>query len=65
MSDETRLNILRILTEEPDISQRQLAPAPGRQLGKANYCLQALVERGLVKANNFVTASVRAPISTY
>ncbi len=53
MSEETRLDILRILTEAPDINQRQLAQRLGVSLGKTNYCLQALIEKGLVKANNF------------
>ncbi len=51
--DETRLNILRILTEEPEINQRELAKRLGVSLGKANYCLRALVSKGLVKAKNF------------
>lgn len=53
MSDEIRLNILRILTEEPDISQRELAKRLGVSLGKANYCLRALMDKGWVKAKNF------------
>jgi len=35
------------------MSQRDLARALSISLGKANYCLQALIEKGLVKANNF------------
>lgn len=53
LTDEYRSKILRILEEDPDISQRNLARALGISLGKANYCLQALIEKGLVKANNF------------
>jgi len=37
----------------PGISQRQLAALLGVNLGKANYCLRALVEKGLVKFGNF------------
>ncbi len=51
--DETRLNILRIFTDEPEINQRELAKRLGVSLGKANYCLRALVSKGLVKTKNF------------
>jgi EPS-associated MarR family transcriptional regulator len=53
LTDETRTRILRILEEEPGISQRDLARQLGVSLGKANYCLQALIEKGWIKANNF------------
>jgi len=53
LTDEYRSKILRILEEEPEISQRELARELGISLGKANYCLQGLMEKGLVKANNF------------
>jgi EPS-associated MarR family transcriptional regulator len=41
------------LTHEPAASQRGLAERFGVSLGKVNYCLRALVDKGLVKANNF------------
>ena len=41
------------LTHEPAASQRGLAGRFGVSLGKVNYCLRALVDKGLVKANNF------------
>ena len=53
LSDEYRYKILRLLEEDPQMSQRALARALGISLGKVNYCLQALIDRGLVKANNF------------
>ena len=53
MSDEIRLKILRILAEEPEISQRALASRLGISLGKANYCVRALVDKGFIKAKNF------------
>ena len=53
LSDEYRSKILRLLETDPTISQRQLAHALGISVGRANYCLQALIEKGLVKANNF------------
>jgi EPS-associated MarR family transcriptional regulator len=53
LTDEYRSKILRILEAEPEISQRKLARELGISLGKANYCLQALIEKGWIKANNF------------
>jgi EPS-associated MarR family transcriptional regulator len=48
-----RLQVLRLLQANPSLSQRQLAAELGVSLGKANYCLRALVEKGLVKLGNF------------
>lgn len=53
LTDEYRCKILRILEEDPDISQRELARALGISLGRANFCLQALIEKGWIKVNNF------------
>jgi len=53
LTDEYRFKILRILEADPDISQRDLARALGISLGRANFCLQALIERGWIKVNNF------------
>ena len=53
LTDEYRSKILRMLEEEPEISQRDLARELGISLGKTNYCLHALMEKGLIKANNF------------
>ena len=46
-----RLQVLKHL--QASLSQRQLAAQLGVSLGKANYCLRALVEKGLVKLGNF------------
>lgn len=53
ITDEYRYKILRKLDTEPEVSQRELARELGISLGKANYCLNALIEKGLVKVNNF------------
>lgn len=45
--------ILRLIDEQPDISQRELARTLGVSVGKIHYLLKALFEKGLVKANNF------------
>lgn len=52
-SEDARYHILKKLESNPDISQRELARQMGVSLGKVNYCLQALIEKGLVKASNF------------
>ncbi|MDH5378081.1 MAG: winged helix-turn-helix transcriptional regulator, partial [Gammaproteobacteria bacterium] len=44
---------LKALNERPDISQRGLAKQLNLSLGKTNYCMQALIDKGLVKAKNF------------
>jgi EPS-associated MarR family transcriptional regulator len=53
MPEETHYKVLKILEQNPQVSQRELANELGVSLGKANYCLKALIEKGLVKANNF------------
>ena len=53
LTDEYRYKLLQLLEANPQASQRELASALGISLGKANYCLNALIERGLVKARNF------------
>src|SRR5690606_75208 len=50
---EARYKILRRLDSDPDISQRELAKELGISLGKVNYCLQALIKKGQLKAQNF------------
>jgi len=46
-------NVLRKINSKPQSSQRELAEELGFSLGKLNYCLKALKEKGLVKINNF------------
>ena len=53
MPEDTQYKVLKILENNPQVSQRELANELGVSLGKANYCLKALIEKGLVKANNF------------
>ena len=47
------LNILRKIQNNPEVSQRELAKQLGFSLGKINYCLLALKNKGLIKINNF------------
>jgi EPS-associated MarR family transcriptional regulator len=53
LDETTRYRLLKLLESNPELSQRQLANALGISLGKVNYCLTALIEKGLLKANNF------------
>ena len=53
LTEDLRYRLLKILSEEPQINQRDLAARLGVSVGKANYCLTALVEKGLVKIGNF------------
>ena len=53
MTEDTHYHVLKILEQNPQISQRELAKEMGVSLGKVNYCLKALMKKGLVKATNF------------
>ena len=53
LSDPQRFELLKLLQDQPQTSQRDLAQAMGVSLGKANYCLKALMDKGLVKLENF------------
>ena len=50
---EQQLKVLRLLEENPELNQRQMAEQLGISLGGLNYCLRALVEKGWVKMDNF------------
>ena len=51
--EEIQFEVLRRLHKTPQISQRALAKDLGVGLGTINFCFQALVEKGLVKMQNF------------
>ena len=53
LTDPQRLELLKLLQDQPQMTQRDLAQAMGVSLGKANYCLNALMEKGLVKLEKF------------
>jgi EPS-associated MarR family transcriptional regulator len=53
LDETTRYRLLKLLESNPRLSQRQLAQELGVSLGKVNFCLSALIEKGLLKANNF------------
>ena len=49
----TRYRLLKLLEDNPELSQRELAGELDISLGKANYCVRALIDRGWVKMVNF------------
>ncbi len=53
LQEDTYFRVMRILQENPDLNQRELAEKLGISVGGLNYCLKALVEKGLVKMKNF------------
>jgi EPS-associated MarR family transcriptional regulator len=53
LSEEVRYKLLRLLEPNPSLSQREVARELGISLGKVNYCLKALINKGLIKAANF------------
>ena len=51
--EQDHFEVLRSIQKKPGSSQRELAEGLGFSLGKLNYCLKALQEKGLVKIKNF------------
>jgi EPS-associated MarR family transcriptional regulator len=51
--EDTYFRVLRLLRDNPEMSQRQLAETVGSSLGAMNYVLRALVDKGFVKLGNF------------
>lgn len=56
IQEDTYFRVMRILQENPDLTQRELAEKLGISVGGLNYCLKALMEKGLVKMNNFANS---------
>jgi EPS-associated MarR family transcriptional regulator len=53
IQEDTHFRIMRILQESPDLTQRELAEKLGVSVGGLNYCLNALIDKGWVKMQNF------------
>ncbi|MBS0366233.1 MAG: MarR family EPS-associated transcriptional regulator [Proteobacteria bacterium] len=60
VADETHYKLMRLLEANPKMSQRDVARELGVSLGKANYCLRALIRKGWVKVANFKTSNNKA-----
>ncbi|AHM03735.1 Transcriptional regulator, MarR family [Roseibacterium elongatum DSM 19469] len=59
MREEVRFRVLRLLEENPELSQRELAARVGVSVGGMHYVLNALVQKGLVKLGNFTASDDR------
>lgn len=57
--DDLHFRVLRLLEEQPDLSERELADRLGVSNGKLHYCMKALMEKGLVKLGNFAKSKHR------
>lgn len=57
---EIHLKVLREIEGNPEITQRELALQLGVSLGKVNYCLKALIDKGWIKARNFKNSNNKA-----
>jgi EPS-associated MarR family transcriptional regulator len=53
LQEDTSFRLMQLLHDNPHISQREMAKALGISFGGINYCLNALIEKGLVKIHNF------------
>jgi len=53
LDETTHYTLLKTLEKNPGLSQRELAKQLGVSLGKVNYCLNKLIEKGSLKINNF------------
>ena len=53
LQEDTSFKLLQLLHDNPHMSQREMAKAIGISFGGVNYCLNALIEKGLVKIHNF------------
>lgn len=56
MANDVQYKLLRLLEANPQMSQRDIARMLGISLGKVNYCVQALIAKGWVKATNFTNS---------
>lgn len=53
LQEDTFFRVLRLLEDNPDLTQRELSEKLGMSLGGLNYCLKALMDKGFVKVRNF------------
>lgn len=56
LQEDTYFRVMRILQDNPDLTQRELAAKLGISVGGLNYCLKALMDKGMVKMKNFATS---------
>jgi EPS-associated MarR family transcriptional regulator len=56
IQEDTYFRVMRILQENPDLTQRELAAELGISVGGLNYCLRALMAKGWIKMQNFASS---------
>ena len=57
---EIRYRLFKLLDDNPNLTQRQMAEQMGISLGKFNYCLKKLVQKGFVKIDRFTSSQNKA-----
>ena len=57
---EIRYRLFKLLDDDPNLTQRQMAEKMGISLGKFNYCLKELVKKGFVKIDRFTSSDNKA-----
>lgn len=57
--EDLHFRVLKLLQDQPDLSQRELADQLGVSNGKLHYCLKALIDKGLIKLGNFAESKHR------
>lgn len=65
LDDELAYKLLKMLEADPNMSQRAIAKDLGVSLGKTNYCLKALIEKGVLKAKNFYRSKNKSAYAYY
>ena len=54
--EDLHFRVLKLIQDNPDVSQRDLAKQLGVSNGKLHYCMKALIDKGLVKLGNFANS---------
>lgn len=65
INDEMKYRLLKLLEQDPNLSQRAIATEMGISLGKVNYCLHALIDKGVIKAKNFYNNKKKSAYTYY
>ena len=54
--EEATVKLLKIIQDNPEISQRDLAKTIGISIGKTNYIIKALINKGIIKTQRFLNS---------
>ena len=60
METETHYRLIKLVEQNPNMTQRQMAAEMGLSLGKFNYCLKELIKKGIVKIDRFKSSDNKA-----